>query len=64
MLMHLVCFKYRPGTDRDTRTQHCERLRALCELEDQRREHRRRDGVGQQARGTREGRARQARQVD
>ena len=33
MLMHLVCFKYKPGTDQDTRTQHREHLRALSTLD-------------------------------
>jgi Stress responsive A/B Barrel Domain len=32
MLMHLVCFKYKPDTDQATRTAHRERLRGLSTL--------------------------------
>jgi hypothetical protein len=33
MLLHLVCFKYKPGTDHPTRAQHRERLAALKTLD-------------------------------
>ena len=33
MLLHLVCFKYKPTTDAATRTQHRERLAALKSLD-------------------------------
>jgi hypothetical protein len=33
MLVHLVCFKYKPDIDAATRAQHRERLRALASLD-------------------------------
>jgi Stress responsive A/B Barrel Domain len=33
MLLHLVCFKYKPDVDQAARTQHRERLRALGGLD-------------------------------
>ena len=33
MLMHLVCFKYKPGVDASSRTQHRERLCALQDID-------------------------------
>jgi hypothetical protein len=33
MLLHLVCFKYKPETDQAARTQHRERLSALRTLD-------------------------------
>jgi hypothetical protein len=33
MLLHLVCFKYKPATDEQTRREHRERLRGLAGLE-------------------------------
>ncbi len=33
MLLHLVCFKYKPSTDRATRARHRERLAALKSLD-------------------------------
>lgn len=33
MLLHLVCFKYKPGTDAAARAQHRERLAALKALD-------------------------------
>lgn len=33
MLLHLVCFKYKPATDEPTRVQHRDRLRALATLD-------------------------------
>jgi hypothetical protein len=34
MLLHLVCFKYRPDIDAATRQQHRDRLAALTDLDD------------------------------
>jgi hypothetical protein len=33
MLLHLVCFKYKPATDEAARRDHCDRLRGLSALE-------------------------------
>ncbi len=33
MLLHLVCFKYKPGTDERTRRDHRQRLAALAGLD-------------------------------
>jgi hypothetical protein len=33
MLLHLVCFKYKPETDAETRQQHRERLAALKDID-------------------------------
>jgi hypothetical protein len=33
MLLHLVCFKYKHGTDEGTRTEHRDRLRRLAALD-------------------------------
>jgi len=33
MLLHLVCFKYKPDTPADVRVQHCARLRTLSTLD-------------------------------
>jgi len=33
MLLHLICFKYKPDVDEATRTHHRERLRALRTLD-------------------------------